>query len=52
MPFVYKPAGAPGTYLGEARLSREALEKISANIEKQNEILTQILNIISKNKKK
>ncbi|MBR3131005.1 hypothetical protein IKG31_00290 [Candidatus Saccharibacteria bacterium] len=52
MPLVYQPAGTPGTHLGEAKLSREALEKISANIEKQNEILKQILETLSKNKKK
>jgi len=52
MPLVYQPAGTPGTHLGEAKLSREALEKISKNIEKQNELLEQILAAVSKGKRK
>ena len=51
MPLVYQPAGTPGTRLGEAKLSREALENISKNIEKQNQLLEQILATISKGKK-
>ena len=52
MPFIYQPSGTPGTRLGEAKLTREVLEKISQNIERQNELLEKILTTVTKNKKK
>lgn len=43
MPLVYKPAGSPGTRLGEEILTREILERIAKGIEDQNKLLEKFL---------
>ncbi|MBQ3293736.1 hypothetical protein IJG96_01210 [Candidatus Saccharibacteria bacterium] len=51
MPLTYIPNGAPGTKLGEARRTNELLEKISAQIEKQNDLLDKLIKTQTKTKK-
>ena len=51
MPLIYTPSGAPGTKLGELRRSNELLEKISAQLEKQTELLEALIKAQTKTKK-